>query len=353
MTAVLNRKALNRALLARQLLLERTRLPALDVIEHLVGMQSQAPVPPYIGLWTRIHDFRPDELSQLLLERKTVRIALMRSTIHLVSARDCLQLRPIVQPVINRSYAGAYGRVHAGIDLQEVQRLTRSYVEDTPATFEQIAQKLRKRWPEHQGPGLGYAARTVVPLVQIPPRGIWGRTGAAVHTTVEQWLGRPVADNPSVHKMLRRYLRAFGPASIRDMSKWCGLTRLKEVIAEMRPELVSFRDERGVELLDLPDAPRPDENVKVPVRLLPEWDNALLSHADRSRIIDEAYLRYIMTPNGIVPGSVLIDGFVRGIWKVKREGAEAVLDIDLFEHISAAQREELMQEGASLLRFYN
>ncbi|MCD0482176.1 winged helix DNA-binding domain-containing protein [Streptacidiphilus sp. ASG 303] len=355
---VLGRRSLGRALLDRQLLVERRPLPALEVVEHLVGLQAQDPKPPYTGLWSRVADFRPDELSRLLEERAVVRIALMRGTIHLVSAADCLALRPLLQARSERTAHSRWGRELAGVDPAELAAAGRALVEERPLTFESLGALLAERWPGRDPYALAMTVRCLLPLVQVPPRGLWGATGPAAHTTAEAWLGRsaaaapPAPPVPAVDALVLRYLAAFGPATVADVQKWSGLTGLREVLERLRSRLLRFRDEGGAELFDLPEAPRPDPDTPVPVRLLAEFDNLLLAHADRGRVLPEAYRMRVMTRNGLVRGSVLADGSVRGVWRLLRErDAGPSLRVELFEPLSAADRDALEREGRRLLAF--
>ncbi len=349
-TAELDRRALNRALLERQMLLRRRRLPAADAIEHLAGMQAQAPNAPYIGLWTRLDGFHQDELAQLLVDRQVVRIALLRATIHLVTARDCLALRPLLQPVLERGLGGNFGRHLVGVDAAALAAAGRALVEQRPRTFSELGKLLAERWPDRDPAALGNAVRAWVPLVQVPPRGIWGASGPAAHTTAEVWLGRPLERNPSPDGLVVRYLAAFGPASVKDLQTWSGLTRLREVTDRLRPGLRTFRDEHGGELLDLPDAPRPDPDTPAPPRFLPEYDNLLLSHADRSRVISDERLKIIIE-NRLTLGTVLIDGFVRAMWQLTRHRGAATLRIEPFEPLPAGDGAAVAEEGARLLAF--
>ncbi len=340
---VLSRRAVNRALLARQLLLDRPRLPAAgperpaqvtSTIEHLVGLQAQAPFPPYYGLHSRLDGFRPEDLAALITGRSVVRIALMRGTIHLVSARDCLPLRQLVQPVIERGLRGAFGRQLAGVDPAALAAAGRSLVEAEPMTFSQLGQALAAHWPDHPPAALAQAVRAFVPLVQLPPRAVWGKAGQSVHTSAEHWLGQPgsaAEDGPAaLAQLVTRYLGAFGPATVRDVQAWSGLTGLKAVLEQLRPCLVTFRDEQGAELFDLPTAPRPGEDAPAPPRLVAEFDNLVLSHAERSRVISPGAAGRISTVNGVIPGTVLIDGFVSGMWRLAPGRAAATLTIELF-----------------------
>lgn len=351
---VLSRRALNRALLERQLLLRRSTSPALDAVEHLVGMQAQAPTPPYYGLWTRLTGFRPADLADLITSRQVVRIALMRGTVHLVTARDCLALRPVV-PVLERSLAhGSHGKQIAGIDPVELVAAGRELVEQQPRTGVELGELMAKRWPGHDPDALVMAVRCLVPLVQLPPRGVWGAGGQLTVTTAEAWLGRPLDETPSAalpDATMLRYLAAFGPASVMDVQAWSGLTRLREVAERLRPTLRSFRDEQGRELLDLPDAPRPDPETPSPVRLLPEFDNVLLAHADRSRVISDEHRKRVRTRNGMVPGGLLVDGFFRGSWKITRQRHSATVVVDPYEPLAEQDVGEVTEEAAELLAF--
>lgn len=349
---VLSPRALNRALLARQLLLRHSRLTVPDAVEHLVGMQAQAPFSPYFALWSRLEGFRPEALSQLLLDRSVVRMVLMRGTIHLVTGRDALAMRPVVQPVLERGFAHSqYPRKLAGVDLAEVEAAGRALVEQTPRTPAELGALLEARWPGKDAGALSQALRYRLPLVQVPPRGVWGQSGQTTLTTAEAWLGKPLASEASPEALVLRYLAAFGPASVKDLQVWSGLTRLGEVVERLAPRLRAYRDEHGQELWDVPDAPRPDPETPAPPRFLPDFDNVLLSHADRTRIITDAYRQRITTANGVLPGTVLVDGFVRGIWKLQRERDTATLLIEPFKRLSAEDRAAVAEEGTRLLTF--
>lgn len=352
-TSVMSLRALNRALLERQLLLRRSPLPVDAAIEHLVGMQAQAPNPPYVGLWTRLERFRAETLSQLLLDRRVVRVALMRGTLHLVTAEDCLGFRPMVQPVFDRSLAtdSQHSRRLTGLDIKQVGAAGRALVEEQPRTAKQLGALLVERWPGRDPSSLAFAIRSEVPLVQVPPRGLWGAGGRATLTSAESWLGRPLEPNPSLEGFVLRYLAAFGPATVGDAQTWSGLTGLGEIVARQRGRLRTFRDEQGRELFDLPDAPRPDPDVHPPVRYLPEYDNLLLSHADRSRVIADEDRSRLWSKNGILPGTILVDGFVRGAWRITRQRDAATLVVQPFGRLAKKTTAALGAEGARLLRF--
>jgi hypothetical protein len=348
---VLGPRALNRALLARQGLLDRwTGTSAHDALGHLVGMQAQAPLAPYVGLWTRIEGFDPAALAALLEERKAVRLALQRSTVHLVTARDCLTLRPLIQPAL----AGGLARWRAaidGIDTDELAAAGRALVEERPLTWAELGERLAERWPGRDRDALAFAVRRLLVLVQVPPRGVWGKRGSARHTTAEAWLGSPLDHTGSLDDLVRRYLAAFGPASVADVQKWSGLTKLRPAVERLRPELVTFRDEAGRELFDLLNAPRPDPATAAPPRFLPEYDNVLLSHADRSRILPDGMAVPLRPGDGAGIGTLLVDGFVRATWRVERDGGCATLHLDPIRPIARKAAASVRAEGRRLLAF--
>jgi hypothetical protein len=352
MAEVLGVRALNRATLARQWLLGREKRSAVEVIEHLVGMQAQAPNAAYVGLWTRVAGFRAEELAELMVRREVVRTTLMRATIHLVTARDCLALRPVVQPVVERSFAGSPFAKHvAGMEVDDLVAVGRTLLAERPRTRAELGPLLGERWPDRDVDSLVYAVTYRTPLVQVPPRGVWGSSGPAAWAPVESWLGAAVGTDPLPDDTVLRYLAAFGPATVLDVQAWSGLTRLKEVLERLRPRLRTFRDEHGRELFDLPDAPRPDPETPAPPRFLPEYDNVLLSHADRTRVITAKRPVVLFPGNGAAMGNLLVDGFYRATWKITRSNGTATLTVDPFTSLSTMDIEDVTTEGQHLLAF--
>ncbi|MGZ8601490.1 MAG: winged helix DNA-binding domain-containing protein [Actinomycetota bacterium] len=354
MTAVVGQRALNRALLARQLLLERTSMAVADAIEHLVGQQAQVPKDPYVGLWSRLDAFDPSELGAMVEDRRVVRAALMRATIHLVTARDAVRLRPLVQPVLERTFTtgSPYGRRLRGVDLDEVLALGRASVEDRPRTRADLVAAFAERWPDADADAMGYAVQYLVPLVQVPPRGVWGKGGRATWASMERWLGRPFDERPSIDDLVVRYLGAFGPASVMDMQSWSGLTRLKEVFERLRSQLRVDRNEAGRDVFDLPHAPRPDPDTPAPPRFLPEYDNLLLGHADRTRLVSDEYRRELMAAAGTkTVNTFLLDGVVAGTWAIVRDGDAATLVIEPAVAVPKRTRAAVVEEGARMLTF--
>jgi hypothetical protein len=350
---VLRPRALGRATLARQLLLERAEIGALDAVERLVGMQAQIPLDPYLGLWSRLAGFEHGELAQLLLRREVVRIVVMRATIHLVSAGDCLVLRPLMQPVLDaelrrhRDFAPAL----AGVDLAPVLGFVRELVAQQPRSTNQLRAAIAERFPQHDAAALAYACRNLLAFVQVPPRGVWGRTMQVTYTTAESWLGRPLAERPSIDDVVLRYLAAYGPATVADIASWSRLTAMRAVVDRIAARLRVFRDERGRELYDLPDAPRPDPETPAPVRFLPEYDNLLLSHADRARFHPPGERGGFGAPARQVKGTVLVDGSVRATWRIDRAGNGAALLVDHRGRLSRAEADDVEAEGRRMLAF--
>ena len=283
--------------------------------------------------------FQAAELATALTDRTAVRASLLRATVHLVSADDALVLRPLIQPVLERGFEGsAFARGVAGVDRAELLAAGRALVEERPRTSPELGRLLAERWPESDPAALSSALGYLSPLVQVTPRGVWGRTAAPARTTMEAWLGRPLEADPSLESLVLRYLAAFGPATVMDAQAWSGLTRLGVAFDGLRPRLETFRDEHGRELFDLPDAPRPEPDTPAPVRFLPEYDNVLLGHADRSRIIPAGRSIPLPPGNGAQMGTILVDGVFAGKWRVRRAGDRATLTIRPFEPVRPPTR---------------
>jgi winged helix DNA-binding protein len=346
-------RALNRTLLERQMLLGRSKLAAAEAIERLVGMQGQAPLAPYVGLWSRLDGFRHEELAGLISKRRAVRTSLMRSTLHLVTTRDALALRPVMQSVLERNFfsGSPFARRVEGIDIDALIAFGRELVEERPRTRAELGPLLEQRFPDRADLDLAYTFTYLVPLLQVPPRGIWGSTGPPAWTTVESWLGRPFTADATPDTVILRYLRAFGPSTTADVRAWSGLVELRPVMERLRPRLRTFRDERGRELFDVPDGPLPDPDTRAPPRFLPEYDNVLFGHADRSRVMPAGHAVPLAPGNGGNMGTVLVDGFYRATWRITRTNGTATLLIHPLERISRQERSEVADEGARLLAF--
>ncbi|GCD35444.1 hypothetical protein OEIGOIKO_03187 [Streptomyces chrestomyceticus JCM 4735] len=369
---VLDTRALNRATLARQLLLDRADLPVLDAVAHLCGLQAQEPQEPFIGLWSRLSAFAPAQLDDLLTGRHVVRTHLMRRTVHLLTADDVLAWRGRHDAMLRQRVLGTYRRELEGVDLEELAAAGRAVMADgEPRSMPELARAVAGRWPEPGPRPLGeMLVAALIPMVQLPPRGLWRTKGGVRNVPLASWLGRepappapngagtggpvpgvpdasdpgvPGASDPVGEALVRRYLAAFGPAASADLRAWCGLAGLPRAVAAVREELVSFRDERGRELLDLPDAPRPDPGTSAPVRFLPAFDNAILGYQDRGRIIDDAHRGLSVAGERVV----LVDGRVAATWKA----ADGTVTVFPLRRFSRAERTAVGEEGEALAAF--
>ncbi|MEV5982938.1 winged helix DNA-binding domain-containing protein [Streptomyces sp. NPDC052114] len=348
---VLTVRALGRAALARQLLLDRAGLPVLDAVSHLCGLQAQEPQEPFVGLWTRLRGFEPGALDALLVERRVVRTHLMRRTVHLVTADDVLAWRARHDPMLRQRVLGVYRRDFDGVDLDELAAAGREVLADgEPRSMPELARAVAHRWPDAAPRALGeMLVAGLVPMVQLPPRGLWRTKAGVRNLPLAAWLGResdpPAEDgaDPVGRALVRRYLAAYGPAATADLRAWSGLAGLPAAVAAVRGELVAFRDERGRELLDLPDAPRPDPDTPAPVRFLPAFDNAILGYHDRSRIIDDAHKGLSVAGER----AVLVDGRVAAKWTVQ----EGTVTVAPLRRLSRAERAEVAEEGRALAAF--
>jgi hypothetical protein len=357
----LSLRALNRATLDRQLLLRRHARPARWAVGHLTGLQAQAPLAPYVGLWTRLAGFRHEDLQDLLTERSVVRAHLLRNTVHLLTAEDYLSFLPLFQPLRERGLAGHFGRNLTGVDLVELQAVARVMLAETPLTRGQLASRLAERWPGYDPVSLAYAATYQLHLVQVPPRGLWGPRGGAGQATfflADAWLAggdRPRVARPdpaaAVEQLVLRYLAGYGPASVRDIQAWSGLSRLREVTDRLGGRLRAVTGPDGAPLLDLAGAPRPDPDLPAPPRFLPEYDNLLLSFADRGRVIPHGRPVPLPAGRGATTGTLLVDGFWRADWKITKGPDLAVLHILPFQPLGPAEADAIAAEGVRLLEF--
>ena len=351
-TRVLSLRELNRATLARQMLLEREAVPALDAVRRLAGLQAQVPNPPYVGLWTRLCDFARDELTDLIEHRQVVRSSMMRATLHLTTAEDYLLLRPAIQAALDRSLRSIAGKRLEGLDLERLVSEARTMAEDAPRTAREFQERLVEMEPDRDPSALAYLVRMRLPLVQTPPAGTWGTGGSPGFALPEPWLGATLAEpDESLRSLVFRYLAAFGPATAKDFQAWSGLTGMKGLLEGMKPELRLFRDEDGGELFDLPDTPLPSPDTPAPPRFVPEYDNLVLSHADRRRVIADEDRKKVFLSSARVRATFLLDGFVAGAWKIEKTKKAAALIVEPFALLSTEDHDALAEEGERLLRF--
>ncbi|MFF2552220.1 winged helix DNA-binding domain-containing protein [Nocardia sp. NPDC058058] len=314
-------RQLNRTLLTRQMLAERVTMPAADLISHLVAVQGQEANWPFIGLWTRLTDFRTAELDSLLRDRTVVRATMIRRTVHLATADDYRWLYPTIRPAVESMLQVAYYREAVEhLDHAELRTAGRNLLTGRTLTRTEISKTLAEQFPSPYPERLSSALGLLTPVVHYEEAGVWGawRNRRVSIALAEEFLGAPLAA-PAPETMILRYLAAFGPATVADVQSWSGTTKLAEVMARLRPRLRVLRDESGRELYDLPDTPLADPDLPVPVRFLPAFDNALLGHKDRRRVIGDAdRTRIAKIASGGVP-MYLVDGFVHGRWDLDGE----------------------------------
>ncbi|GAA4033660.1 winged helix DNA-binding domain-containing protein [Allokutzneria multivorans] len=343
--STLSLRVLNRALLQRQFLLARTDATPLEVIGRLVAMQAQEPNWPFVGLWSRIRGFEHSDLTTLLEDRQVVRSSLLRSTQHLAGADDFRRFRPLLQPVLDRTARTAYfSRNSAGLDTDELVATGLRVLGGRAMPRKELARRLAQGHPGRDGRILAGEVEVRTALVHDPATAGWGAWGnrSSVSVTAVR-----VAEPAGAKELIRRYLTAFGPASVKDVQAWSGLTRLSEVVAEMRAELRWYRDPHGGELVDLADAELPDPDTPAPARLLPGFDNALLGHADRTRIISDEDRKRIMPGRALVRPAFLVDGRVHGSWSV----SDGELRLTAFRPLPVQDRAAVADEAQRLLPF--
>lgn len=351
MTQVLSDRALNRATLARQLLLDRHKMPVVKAIEQVLALQAQVPRPPHVGLWSRLHNFERDHLIDPLHARALVRATTMRGTIHIMSAKDFLAFRGALQPQLTAGWKAVAGKAPVP-PIEKLVAAGQKFLGRDGYTFNEIRAHLVKQFPKSHDRIMGYAVRTHVPLVQVPTReDDWGFPADAAFALADGWLKTPVGEGAGAAALILRYLAAFGPATAADIQTWTGMRGIAELIAPLRPQLITFKDERGRELFDLPKAPRPDADTAAPVRFLPEYDSVMIAHSDRSRIVDDKFRKVLITKNLIIPATFLVDGRIAGTWKLERKKTAATVLLAPLVPLSKKARRELEEEGEALARF--
>lgn len=352
MTSSLSLAELNRTLLARQNLLRRDGGGAADVIKRSLGLQAQGNEPPFVALWSRLAGFSKDHLDSLLEARSVVRATTARSTLHIVDASDFLQLWPLVQPASQRTFRSNYREIFDTIDTGLLAEMSASFLSVTPRSFPELRDHLAGSFPGVPGGALSWAARANLPLVQVPPAGSWGDHSSPRYSLAEEWLGRPVhRSEAAAESIVRRYLESYGPASRADLTAWAGVS-LSDALNALKGELIELKDDAGQVLYDVPEGVIERAETPAPVRFLHSWDNVLLAHKSRERIISPAVYRKVFLTVGRVRPTVLIDGFVSAAWEWSKERSGLpTLTIAPFIELTKAQEEEIQQEGAELLRF--
>ena len=348
---VLHPRQLGRATLARQLLLERVAIDPATAIEQVVSLQAQLAKPPYVSLFSRIQGFFREDLTAAINDRSVVKTTMMRHTLHLMSARDYLRLRHATQPSLTRAYTSITRKRLEGLDIDPLVAAAAAQVRDEPRTFVEIRELLSDLEPGHDLSAMGYAARTFVPLAQLPAASVWGYDNRAPYLDAETFLGARLDADATPHELIRRYLASFGPASIRDAQMWSGLPGLKGAFEDLRGELRTFRDARGTELFDVTGGPLPDPATPAPPRFLPEFDNVLLAHHDRSRIVSDVDRKRIALKAARMLPTFLVDGVVHGAWSLAVQRGTATITVSPFRALKAADRRAVCDEAEQLARF--
>lgn len=342
---------LRRWTLARQQLTEPTTMSAIDLTEHLVGLQAQTPWSWYVGFHSRLDPADPERISSSLGQKHLVRMSSLRATIHLMTPQDAVSLRAMTQPVHDRTLASSYGRELAGIDLNAVTVAAGELLAERPTTLKDLGGQLSRTWPSTSPSALAMVARYRLPLVQLPPRGLWEQSGPIAYTTLDQWLETSTGPTLSITDYIRRYLAAYGPATVMDFQAWAGVTKTRPHFDELAHSLITFRDERGQRLYDLPQAPRPTDDRALPVRFLYDYDNLLLAYKDRSRFITEPYVARQRAMNGVTAQAVLVNGITVGTWRHSTEEESSRIDIVLVEPVSRRVLDLLRTQAWNLARW--
>ncbi len=346
---ILTTRQLNRATLARQMLLERSDTSILDAVRFLGGLQAQQSNDPYIGLWSRLNGLTHEALTALIVDRTLARATTMRGTLHLHTADDLVGFRALVQDFLMAQWKSNFLRRFGSEDKAKVHRAGLRILDKGPLTSGDLGRQLKAKFPSAEPLSLAVLLQMSETLVQVPPTRLWGNGSAPLLVRVETWL--PDA-RPSLSRidLVRRYLAAYGPASINDMQIWCRLTKLSVEFKALENELVVFEGDDGRVLYDLPDAPRPPADTPAPIRFLPLYDNVYLGYDNRRRMLMEADLARLTLFTDFKP-SVLIDGVIAAGWVVSRKKGAARLEIEPYHKLTRTQVREVETAGEAFLRF--
>jgi hypothetical protein len=338
-------RELNRATLARQMLLAREKVPATRAIERLVGVQAQWPKPPFIGLWSRVTGFEREQLAKLYQQRKLVRATTMRCTLHTMSAADYRTFRPPLQSVLTRAMTSVLRDRMKAIDVPKLVQAARDHFGAAPCTFGELRAALARRFPKADERAMGYIARTQLPLVMVPTGDRWSFPADSQFTLADDWLDATIASGEAEpDELVLRYLAAYGPATIADAQSWLGFAGLRPVFDRLRDRLITLEDERGREHFDLPKAPRPKADMPAPVRLLPEFDGVVVSRND-ARVVPEKHRKKVFLSGLRVAPVFLVDGFAAGTWKHDK----GKIALAPFEPLQRQIREQVEAEADALL----
>jgi hypothetical protein len=341
----LTRAELNRATLSRQLLLERAHRGLAETVSLLGALQAQTPQPPFVALWSRVEGFTRRALVQELHGGLVVRATWLRAALHLIAADDYANFRPTLQPALTHSMVSALRQRARGLDVEKLVRLARGLLADGPLAFEALRDALEKKFPEGDARAMAAAVRVELPLVQVPDELAWGYSQRAPFAPAEKWVP-PLAERVDEAALVRRYLAAFGPATVKDAQTWSGMPRLEEVFEGLRASLVTFTDEQGQELFDLPHAPRLGGDVPAPPRFLSEDDALTLAFHDARRLADDERRKHLSGR-----AALLLDGRVTALWRLERSREHATVVLERFEPVPKALKAEVKSEALALAKF--
>ena len=343
----------NRTLLSRQHLLERVDEDAIEVLDRCVGLQSQDPRAAFFGLWSRIEGFDAAELDDLLTEREVVRIALLRSTVFLIDAEDARWIRPLAEPILRREIAEAHVPRLVDADPSRVIADAAELLAGRELSGADLGKQLALRHPAENPSTLTGIARCGLPLVQVPPRGLWRGRGAPTYRLFDEWVGpgEPAVEGEDARAdLIRLYLRGFGPATVKAIQAWAGMTGLKSLVEKMESdwELVRLTGPHGEILYDLDGLGLADADAPAPARLVAPFDHVIAVSADRARVADPELFRQTVTPNGRSPGFVFADGFLAGTWHLAGDDG---IRIEMLREVTKAEKREIDAEVERLREF--
>ncbi len=345
----LDTRTLNRTLLARQWLLERRDSPIVEAVDWLNGLQAQEARPPFIALWSRLKAFRREALLDALADRSVVKATFTRGTLHLVSAGDYCAFRSTHALMLEAAMRPEMSEITKVVSIADVVAAGRAALEAGPLAFADLQTMLAEQWPGLNGRHLAYAVRLNLPLVATPHDGPWGGKAGGTFALADHWLGRAPDPKADVAGLVRRYLDAFGPATVADIQTFTAMKSLKAVVDGM--ELATYRNEAGKTLYDVKDGPVADGGMSAPARFVADFDGIMLGHADRARVIDEEDRKRLWNQNLRVPAVFLVDGFAAGSWSLTASKTRAVLTATPFGTLTRAAKTALAAEGEALLRF--
>ncbi len=346
---VLDLRALNRATLARQMLLRREKSTVPRAVERLLAIQAQWPKPPFIALHARLEGFAREHLASAAMKSVVVRGTAFRTTIFVMTARDYGAFRGTITPTLERGVKSITGKVVAPEDHPRIVTKGRAFFAKKPATFDALRDALDG--PTEVVRRMAYLIRMRLPLLQVPTDVPWGWHAACDFALAESMIDAPIDASPRPEELVLRYLAALGPATVADAQSFTGVTGLKPTFQQLRPRLVSFRSEEGKELFDLPDAPRPDPSTEAPVRFLPDFDNAVMGHLDRRRIIADEDKPFVFREGLVVARTYLVDGRVAGTWRVDATKRRATLVIEPIVAPKTKAKAAIEEEAEGLIRF--